>query len=87
MAIGHFMMAFEALFLFALLALILGIGAFKPNTRPRSAPYRRGDQGATAPIRSSTWASISGVCGLLVRRTLAVQYGFHYGRPLASACW
>src|SRR5216683_4922125 len=31
MAIGHFMMAFESLFLVALLALILGIGAFKPN--------------------------------------------------------
>lgn len=31
MALGHFMMAFESLFLFALLALILGNGAFKPN--------------------------------------------------------
>ncbi len=31
MAIGHFMMAVEPLFLFALLALILGNGCFKPN--------------------------------------------------------
>ena len=31
MAIGHFMMAVEQLFLFALLALILGSGCFKPN--------------------------------------------------------
>ena len=31
MAIGHFMMAFEHLFLFALGLLILGNGAFKPN--------------------------------------------------------
>src|SRR5215472_3885612 len=31
MAIGHFMMAFEPLLLFALLFLILGNGAFKPN--------------------------------------------------------
>src|SRR5438477_13092086 len=31
MAIGHFMMAFETLFLVALLMLILGIGTFKPN--------------------------------------------------------
>ena len=31
MAIGHFMMAFEPLFLFALTVLILGNGAFKPN--------------------------------------------------------
>src|SRR5215467_5690981 len=31
MAAGHFMMAFEPLFLLALLTLILGNGAFKPN--------------------------------------------------------
>src|SRR5689334_17863397 len=31
MAIGHFMMAFEPLFLLALVVLILGNGAFKPN--------------------------------------------------------
>lgn len=31
MAFGHFMMASERLFLFALLALILGSGCFKPN--------------------------------------------------------
>ena len=31
MAVGHFMMAFEPLFLLALFALILGNGAFKPN--------------------------------------------------------
>ena len=31
MAIGHFMMAVEGLFIVALLALILGNGAFKPN--------------------------------------------------------
>src|SRR5258708_20431896 len=31
MALGHFMMAFEPLLLFALVFLILGNGAFKPN--------------------------------------------------------
>ena len=31
MAVGHFMMAFEPLFLLALFTLILGNGAFKPN--------------------------------------------------------
>src|ERR1700720_4069524 len=31
MAIGHFLMAFEATFFLALFALILGNGAFKPN--------------------------------------------------------
>src|SRR5262249_32550874 len=31
MAVGHFMMAFEPFFLFALILLILGNGCFKPN--------------------------------------------------------
>ena len=60
MAIGHFMMAVEQLFLFALLALILGSGAFKPNIPPRSAAFMRlATRVATAPIRSSMSASIS----------------------------
>ena len=45
MALGHFMMAFESLFLFALLALILGNGAFKPNISTQVGRlYRPGDQ-------------------------------------------
>src|SRR5262249_13159390 len=44
MAAGHFLMAFEALFLFALLLLILGIAAFKPNISPQvGALYPPGD--------------------------------------------
>jgi POT family proton-dependent oligopeptide transporter len=46
MAVGHFMMAFEPLFLLALTVLILGNGAFKPNI-------------STAPSRSFMSASIS----------------------------
>jgi POT family proton-dependent oligopeptide transporter len=45
MALGHFMMAFESLFLFALLALILGNGAFKPNISTQVGRlYAPGDQ-------------------------------------------
>ena len=45
MALGHFMMAFEPLFLFALLALILGNGAFKPNISTQVGRlYAPGDQ-------------------------------------------
>ena len=33
------MMAFQPLFLFALLVLIFGNGAFKPKSRPKSAPF------------------------------------------------
>ena len=44
MAIGHFMMAVEPLFLLALLMLILGIGAFKPNVSTQvGALYSPGD--------------------------------------------
>src|SRR5262249_3347656 len=38
MAIGHFMMAFEALFLLALLMLIVGIRPFNPNISTHVAP-------------------------------------------------
>src|SRR5215218_7095498 len=45
MAIGHFIMAFETLFLFALLALILGNGAFKPNISTQvGGLYAAGDR-------------------------------------------
>src|SRR5207248_8443148 len=44
MAVGHFMMAFEPLFLLALLVLILGNGAFKPNISTQvGSLYTRGD--------------------------------------------
>ncbi len=82
MAIGHFMMAFEALFLFALAgadprhrriqAQHLGSGR-RPLCAGRSL-------GATAPTRSSTSASISGrLLAPLVCGTLAVHFGWHYG--------
>ena len=45
MAIGHFMMAFEQLFLLALGFLILGNGAFKPNISTQvGALYAPGDR-------------------------------------------
>ena len=62
MALGHFMMAFEPLLLFALLTLVLGNGAFKPNMsalsrRPLCA---KGDAAARPRLpRSSTLVSIS----------------------------
>jgi dipeptide/tripeptide permease len=61
MAIGHFIMAFEGWFFIALLFLIVGNGAFKPNISTQVGNlYREGD----APPRrraspSSTWASTS----------------------------
>jgi POT family proton-dependent oligopeptide transporter len=86
MAIGHFMMAFEALFLFALLALILGIGAFKPNISTQvGALYRRGDlRRDRAYSIFYVGINIGGFAAPLVCGTLAVQYGFHYGFAAAG---
>jgi POT family proton-dependent oligopeptide transporter len=86
MAIGHFMMAFEALFLFALLALILGIGAFKPNISTQvGALYRPGDlRRDRAYSIFYVGINIGGLAAPLVCGTLAVQYGFHYGFAAAG---
>ena len=51
MAIGHFMMAVESLFLLALLVLIFGNGAFKPNISSQiGALYAPGDPRRHRPV-------------------------------------
>jgi proton-dependent oligopeptide transporter, POT family len=86
MAIGHFLMAFEALFLIALVMLILGIGAFKPNISTQvGALYAPGD-----PRRDRAYSifyigiSIGALLAPLVCSTLAVLYGWHYGFAAAG---
>jgi POT family proton-dependent oligopeptide transporter len=86
MALGHFMMAFESLFLFALLALILGIGAFKPNISTQvGALYAPGDD-----RRSRAYSifyvgiNIGAFLAPLACGTLAVAYGWHAGFALAG---
>jgi proton-dependent oligopeptide transporter, POT family len=81
MAIGHFMMAFEALFLPALLALILGIGAFKPNISVQvGALYPPGDHRRDRAYSIFyVGINIGAFAAPLVCGTLAVHYGWHYG--------
>ncbi len=86
MAIGHFLMTFEALFLIALALLILGIGAFKPNISTQvGALYAPGD-----PRRDRAYSifyigiSIGAFLAPLVCGALAVQYGWHYGFAAAG---
>jgi POT family proton-dependent oligopeptide transporter len=86
MAIGHFMMAFEALFLVALLMLILGIGTFKPNISTQvGALYAAGDH-----RRSRAYAifyvgiNIGALLAPLVCGTLATVWGWHYGFAAAG---
>jgi POT family proton-dependent oligopeptide transporter len=86
MAIGHFVMAFEDSFFIALLLLILGNGAFKPNVSTQvGSLYRQGD-----PRRDRAFAFFyvginlgaficNFVCG-----TLAAVYGWHYGFAAAG---
>jgi len=81
MAIGHFMMAFEPLFLFALFVLILGNGAFKPNISTQvGALYAPGD-----PRRDRAFSifyvgiNLGAFLAPLVCGTLGEELGWHYG--------
>jgi proton-dependent oligopeptide transporter, POT family len=86
MAIGHFMMAFEALFLFALLALILGIGTFKPNISAQvGALYAPGDRRRDRAYSIFyVGINIGAFAAPLVCGALAVQFGWHYGFAAAG---
>jgi len=86
MAIGHFMMAFEALFLLALLMLIIGIGAFKPNISTQvGALYGPGDDRRDRAYSIFYLGiNIGAFLAPLVCGTLAVQYGWHYGFAAAG---
>jgi POT family proton-dependent oligopeptide transporter len=81
MAIGHFMMAFEPLLLFALLFLILGNGAFKPNMSAQVGElYAPGD-----PRRDRAYSifyvgiNLGAFLAPLVCGTLGEEAGWHYG--------
>jgi len=86
MATGHFMMAFESLFLLALLMLILGIGAFKPNISTQVGDlYGPGD-----PRRDRAYSifyvgiNIGAFLAPLVCGALAVALGWHMGFAAAG---
>lgn len=81
MAVGHFMMAVESLFLLALLTLILGNGAFKPNIASQvGGLYAPGD-----PRRDRAYSifyvgiNIGAFLAPLVCGTLGETIDWHYG--------
>jgi POT family proton-dependent oligopeptide transporter len=81
MAFGHFMMAFEQLFLLALMVLILGNGAFKPNISTQvGSLYAPGD-----PRRDRAFSifyvgiNLGGFMAPLICGTLGEELGWHYG--------
>jgi POT family proton-dependent oligopeptide transporter len=86
MAIGHFMMAVEQLFLFALLALILGSGCFKPNISTQVG----GLYGAGDPRRDRAFSifyvgiNLGAFLAPLVCGTLGERVSWHYGFAAAG---
>jgi POT family proton-dependent oligopeptide transporter len=81
MAIGHFMMAFEPLFLFALLMLILGNGCFKPNMSAQvGGLYATGDHRRDRAYSIFyVGINIGAFLAPLVAGTLGEELGWHYG--------
>jgi POT family proton-dependent oligopeptide transporter len=86
MAIGHFLMAFEPLFLIALTTLILGNGAFKPNMSAQvGGLYAPGD-----PRRDRAYSifyvgiNLGAFLAPLVCGTLGEEVGWHYGFTAAG---
>ena len=86
MAIGHFMMAIEHLFIFALLALILGNGCFKPNISTQvGGLYAPGD-----PRRDRAYSifyvgiNLGAMLAPFVCGTLGERVGWHYGFAAAG---
>jgi len=86
MAIGHFMMAFEVLFLFALLALILGNGAFKPNISTQvGGLYAPGDRRRDRAFSIFyVGINLGAFLAPLVCGTLGEAAGWHYGFAAAG---
>ena len=86
MAIGHFMMAVEQLFLFALLALILGSGAFKPNISTQVGGLYAPDDQRRDRAYSIFYVGINigAFLAPLVCGTLGEEAGWHYGFAAAG---
>jgi POT family proton-dependent oligopeptide transporter len=81
MAIGHFLMAIESAFVFALLALLLGVGAFKGNIATQvGALYRQNDlRRAMAFQIFYIFINVSVIVAPLISGTLGQKVGWHYG--------
>ncbi len=86
MAIGHFMMAVEQLFLLALLALILGSGAFKPNISTQvGGLYAPGDHRRDRAFSIFyVGINVGAFLAPLICGTLGEKAGWHYGFAAAG---
>lgn len=81
MALGHFLMAFEATFMVALLALVLGVGLFKGNIASQVGElYRPHDLRRAMAFQIFYIAiNVSVIAAPLVSGTLGEKVGWHWG--------
>jgi POT family proton-dependent oligopeptide transporter len=81
MAAGHFLMAFEAAFLFALLCLILGCGMFKGNIASQVGSLYKPEDLRRADAFQIFYLGINAgvIASPLIVGTLGEVYGWHYG--------
>ncbi|HWL31292.1 MAG TPA: peptide MFS transporter [Xanthobacteraceae bacterium] len=86
MAVGHFMMAFQSLFLLALFVLILGNGAFKPNISTQvGGLYAPGDARRDRAFSIFyVGINLGAFLAPLVCGTLGEELGWHYGFAAAG---
>ena len=81
MALGHFLMAFEGSFLFALLALVVGVGLFKGNIASQVGElYSDSDIRRAMAFQIFYIAiNVSVIAAPLVSGTLGEKMGWHWG--------
>ena len=81
MAIGHFLMAIESAFLFALIALVVGVGLFKGNIACQVGElYRPGDLRRAMAFQIFYVAiNVSVIAAPLISGTLGEDLGWHWG--------
>jgi len=81
MALGHFLMAIEGAFLFALLSLIVGVGLFKGNIATQVGElYKEHDlRRAMAFQIFYIFINVSVIVAPLISGTLGQKVGWHYG--------
>ncbi len=86
MAAGHFLMAFEGFFLFALLCLVLGCGMFKGNIASQVGSLYKPEDLRRADAFQIYYLGINAgvIASPLIVGTLGEIYGWHYGFAAAG---
>lgn len=86
MAAGHFLMAFETAFLFALLCLVLGCGMFKGNIASQVGSLYKPDDLRRADAFQIFYLGINAgvIASPLIVGSLGEKVGWHYGFAAAG---